>query len=137
MCDNIIEIWFNHSCTLGEVEFDLVPYYFAFEGEIDQVAPTLEEEGGEDMMSMFEPLKRILKNRYLLTTAFVPRWMVDAFRLLQYCDDVTAAAYGENFTMQRIEVTADWDMQQADYALITIEFDKNDTIIQGKCCNEL
>jgi len=64
----------------------------------------------------------------------VSRWMVDTFRLLQYCNQVTGECYGETFIMSRIEVSTEWDSPQADFALVTIEFDRKDQVVQGRCC---
>jgi hypothetical protein len=132
-----VTIRYNHSCDLGLLDFNLVPFTFTVEARIDQLRPTIFEEGGEDMYALFEHTKRIKDGMWKLTTGFVPSEMVDAFRLLQYCDSVEMEYNDEVFSAERIDVKVDWELPEGDFALITMEFSRGERLKVGTCCEVL
>ena len=131
-----LKIDFSNICDLGNILYQTGFTQTAWLlSEPMETSFPIEEEGVKNGEGLFVPTFRRQSKKYIARIANMPDFMVDVFNRMRLHDTVLLTdLVGDQNEVFNLEVEHEWTDDKY-YALITLTFDYDETVIISGCCN--
>lgn len=130
---------FTNSCDLGDILYhEGFTQSLYFESKTLEPNFPLEEEGKKNGEGRFVRTFGRQVKKYVAHTVIVPDYMVDVFNRLKLHDTIELIdLVGDSHTLYNLEVEHEWQYDDKFYALVTLTFDYDETVIVSGCCTNI
>lgn len=138
-------IWtFYHSINGTAVDFGDILYHHGFTQvlylESDALEPSFptEEQGQTNGDGRFVRTFARQTKKYSARTKLLPAYMVDVFNRMKLHGSVTMIdLVGDSHTIYNLEVEHEWYDEEKNYALISLKFDYDETVLVSGCASNI
>jgi hypothetical protein len=134
---NLLKITFYNTCDLYNIIYqdDFIQYLWFMSEPMEPSFP-LEEEGIKNGEGTFVRAFARQTKKYTLKTFEMPDYMVDVFNRMKLHNNIEIIdLVGDTNDVYNLEVEHEWLWDANYYAIITLTFDYDETVIISGCCN--
>ena len=133
-----LKIDFSNNCDLGNILYQTGFTQTAWLlSEPMETSFPIEEEGVKNGEGLFVPTFRKQPKKYIARIANMPDFMLDVFERMRLHDTILLTdLVGDQNEIFNLEVEHEWTDDKY-YALVTLTFDYDETVIISGCCNNL
>lgn len=132
------EYW--NTCDLGNLYYQGGQHFiFYLDGDIIEPFHEDTEDGQENGEGEFVPTYRRQVKRYIIRTALVSDYLIDAIQMMKLHDHIELTfKTGEVEQIYNLDVAPEWQFEKHLYqGTLTLTFDMNESVLLTSCCDNL
>jgi len=140
MANKYLKFEYWNTCDLGNIYYQGGQHFWFFlDGDVGEPFYEEVEDGQENGDGDFVPTYRRQIKKYLIKSALVPDYLVDAMKRMELHDNIELTwKTGEVEQIYNVSVEPEWQFEKKCHqATVTITFDMDEKITVGACCDNL